>query len=87
MKLRRLPMKVRYINIENALRKMEEIHQQVAPYDEFEKKLYNDVMEVGGLLVDAYGAIGIPKKEMEGDLRQLLDIYFEAAEQFKRKQE
>ena len=80
-------MKVSYINIETAIKKMEEIHQQVDPSDEFEKELYDNIVEVGGLLVDAYGAIGIPKKEMEGELRQLLDVYFEAAEQFKRKQE
>ena len=58
--------------------KMEEIHKNVNPSDEFEKDLYNQIIEVAGIISDAYGA----KKEMEKDLKQLLEVYFEAADQF-----
>ena len=78
-------MKISYINAEAALQKIEEIHKNVDPTDEFEHDLYNQIMEVGGLLVDAYDAAGVPKKEMDKELKELLDIYFEAAEQFKIK--
>ena len=78
-------MKVEFINVETALKKMEEIHKNVNPSDEFEKDLYNQIIEVAGIISDAYGALDIPKKETEKDLKQLLEVYFEAAEQFVMK--
>lgn len=78
-------MKVEFINSETALMKMEEIHKNVNSSDEFEKILYNQIIEVAGIISDAYGVLDVPKKEMEKDLKKLLEIYFEAADQFVMK--
>ena len=78
-------MKVNFINVETALKKMEEIHKNVDPSDEFEKDLYNHIIEVAEIISDAYGALDIPKKETEKDLKQLLEVYFEAVNQFVMK--
>lgn len=78
-------MKVEFINVETALKKMEEIHKNVNPSDEFEKDLYNQIVEVAGIISAAYGALDVSKKEMEKDLKKLLDVYFEAVEQFDMK--
>ena len=79
-------MKVSYINIETAIQKMEEIHQNVDPLDKSEKELYEQIVEIGELLVDAYNAAGVPKKEMEKELKYLLDVYFEKADNFKMRE-
>ena len=79
-------MKVSYINIETAIQKMEEIHQNVDPLDKSEKELYEQIVEMGELLVDAYNATGVPKKQMEKELKDLLDIYFEKADNFKMRE-
>jgi len=78
-------MKVEFINAETALKKMEEIHKNVNPSDEFEKDLYNQIVEVAGIISVAYSALDVSKKEMEKDLKKLLDVYFEAVEQFDMK--
>ena len=79
-------MKVSFINLESALMKMEEIHRNVDHTDEFEKDIYNQILEISEVLVDAYDALEVPKKEIEADLRNLLDIYFEASDKFKMKE-
>ena len=78
-------MKVSNINIETALQRVDEIHKSVDPTDEFEHDLYNQIIEVAELLVQAYNAAGVSRKDMDKDLRELLDVYFEAVEQFKMK--
>ena len=78
-------MDVKFINVETALKKMEEIHKNVNPSDEFEKDLYNQIVEVAGIISVAYSALDVSKKEMEKDLKKLLDVYFEAVEQFDMK--
>jgi len=71
---------VRFLRAEDALQKIEEIHQNVDPSDKDELELYTTVLEVTSIMLDAYHEANIPAKEMQKDVKEILNIYFEAYE-------